>query len=82
MIAFRLYAFVGYFSFCILIEKYNADDDIMKHVLKEKVSYCQVPPDYVGNPLTYKFNNPFTLGDGERRHLSQARKHNALFWAD
>ena len=55
MIVFRLYAFVGfdYFSFCIFIEKYNADDDVMKHVLKEKVSYCQVPPDYVGNPLTY-----------------------------
>ena len=47
--------FVGfdYFSFCIFIEKYNADDDVMKHVLKEKVSYCQVLPNYVGNPLTY-----------------------------
>ena len=29
----------------------------MKHVLKEKVSYCQVPPDYIGNPLTYKHND-------------------------
>jgi hypothetical protein len=51
LIVFRLYAFVGfdYFSFCIFIEKYNADDD-MKHVLKEKVSYCQVPPTMLATP--------------------------------
>ena len=39
---FVLDAFDGfdYFSFCIFTEKYKADDDVMKHVLKEKVSYC------------------------------------------
>ena len=31
----------------------------MKHVLKEKVSYCQVPPDYVGNLLTHRRENYF-----------------------
>ena len=31
-----------YFSFCILIEKYNANDEV-KHALKEKVSFFQVP---------------------------------------
>ena len=39
-----------YFSFCIFIEKYNADDGL-KYVLKEKVSCLSSSLDYVGNPL-------------------------------
>ena len=40
------------FPFCIFIEKCNADD-VVKHVLKEKVSCLSSSPDYVGNPLKY-----------------------------
>ena len=43
-----------YFSFCIFIEKYNADDGL-KHVLKEKVSHLSNYLDYVGNPLKYLY---------------------------
>ena len=38
------------FPFGIFIEKCNADD-VLKHVLKEKVSCPSSFPDYVGNPL-------------------------------
>ena len=35
----------------IFIEKCNVDD-VVKHVLKEKVSCSSSSPDYVGNPLS------------------------------